>query len=307
MHSNILITGITGQSGKWLLRRLIAESATNPNLKVRALVRDKSKMLKEDYKNLQIEYVFGDLFDVAFAQSIMQGIDTVLHLAGIGKSQIIVDAALKNGVKWVILVHTASIYSKYKEAARPYLELEEKINQTLGQNKIDLTILRPTMIYGSLTDANISVFIKMVDKLKLFPVISGGKYPMQPVHEKDLGEAYYAILQNQEKTRNKNYVLSGKEPIMMIDAFRTIANQLGKKRWFISVPFPVAYAGAWMVYLLSLKRFDFRERTQRMVESRAIPHTDAANDFGYAPVSFSDGVSNEIRDYIASKKEKYIS
>ena len=42
------------------------------------------------------------------------------------------------------------------------------------------------MIYGSLDDQNMSVFIKMVDKLKIFPVINGGKYSLQPVHQEDL-------------------------------------------------------------------------------------------------------------------------
>ncbi|HAN78869.1 MAG TPA: hypothetical protein DCQ31_14465 [Bacteroidales bacterium] len=298
----ILVTGITGQSGKWLLKRLIAESEHKPELKVRAAVRDLTRVPTFEFGSLDIEFTIGDLFDTEFVDQAMIGVDTVLHLAGIGKSEIIIEAALKQRVKWVILVHTASIYSKYKAATLPYLKLESKVSELLKGQNIDLTILRPTMIYGNINDGNISVFIKMVDKIKLFPVISGGNYPMQPVHEKDLGEAYFQLLSNASKTKNKNYVLSGKEPISMIDVFKTIASQLSKKPWFISIPFPVAYLGAWFVYLLSFKKYDYRERTQRMVESRAYPHTDAATDFGYAPVSFSEGIRQEIASYLESKK-----
>ncbi|NLP21318.1 MAG: hypothetical protein GX368_00615 [Erysipelotrichaceae bacterium] len=47
------------------------------------------------------------------------------------------------------------------------------------------------MIYGSLDDQNMSVFIKIVDKLKIFPIVNGRKYALQPVHQEDLGKAYY--------------------------------------------------------------------------------------------------------------------
>jgi len=304
---NLLVTGITGQSGKWFLRRLIQDGNKIPDLKVKAIVRDKSKMLNEDVGSLKIEYVYGDLFDEDFVAMALKGIDVVMHLAGIGKSEIIVRNAIKNKVKWIIVVHTAGIYSKYKAAAQPYIVLEEKIANLLKYNSIDLTILRPTMIYGNMKDENISVFIKMVDKLKFFPIISGGKYPIQPVHEKDLGEAYFKLLLNAEKTKNKDYVLSGKEPISLKDVFKEIASQLGKKIFFVNVPFTIAYLMAFKLYWLSFRKIDYREKVQRMVESRAIPHDDSTRDFGYEPMSFKDGLKSEIMQFLVDNKRKNLS
>jgi nucleoside-diphosphate-sugar epimerase len=298
---NLLVTGITGQSGKWFLRRLIQSGNTIPELNVKAIVRDKSKMLKEDLGSLRLEYLYGDLFDEDFVANALKGIDVVLHLAGIGKSEIMMQKATENSVKWMILVHTAGIYSKYKAAAQPYLLIEERINNLLKNKTIDLTILRPTMIYGNMKDENISVFIKMVDKLKFFPVISGGKYPIQPVYEKDLGEAYFQILTHREKTINKQYVLSGKEPITLRETFKVIADLLRKKNYFINVPFSIAYILAIKLYWLSFRKIDYREKVQRMVESRAISHADAAHDFGYDPVDFRTGLMPEIEQFKQTK------
>ena len=44
----------------------------------------------------------------------------------------------------------------------------KNVQNILKDSNIDLTILRPTMIYGSLDDKNISTFIKMVDKFRIF-------------------------------------------------------------------------------------------------------------------------------------------
>ena len=160
------------------------------------------------------------------------------------------------------------------------------------------------MIYGSLNDGNISVFIKMVDKLRLFPVINGAKYELQPVWCKDLGKAFYDVLMNPEITDSKEYDLSGGKPILLIDIFKEIGNQLGVKNTFISVPSGIAYLGAWIVYILTFKKKDYREKVQRMVEPRAYSHEKAANDFNYSPHEFKDGVKEEIIMYKQLKETK---
>ena len=153
------------------------------------------------------------------------------------------------------------------------------------------------MIYGNLNDRNISTFIRMVDKLRIFPVVSGAKFLLQPVWCGDLGKAYYDVLVNPETTNNKNYVLSGKEPIFLIDILKEISKQLGVKNTFVSVPYWIAYIGACCICYCSLKKMDYREKVQRLVEPRAYSHEDATNDFGYNPLTFADGVKIEIEDY----------
>jgi uncharacterized protein YbjT (DUF2867 family) len=293
----VLITGLTGKSGTWFLKRLIAEKVNLKEIKIRAIVRNSSNVDLIDKSGLSIEKVFGDLEDVSFLNESIRGVSTVFHITGIDKSLMLVQVAVDNNVRRIILVHTTGIYSKYKIASSGYIEVERRIEEIILNRNINLTILRPTMIYGSIKDNNVIVFIRMVNKLKFFPVVNYANYHLQPVYEKDLGDAYYQVLMNPEATKNKNYILSGKEPILLIDMLKIIGDYLGKKNTFISIPFPVAYFGAWIVYILSFRKMDYREKVQRLIEDRVFSHSEAAKDFGYSPVSFKEGVQNEIKQY----------
>lgn len=76
------------------------------------------------------------------------------------------------------------------------------------KHDIELTIIRPTMIYGTLKDGNISTFIKWFDKFRVFPIVGNGKALLQPVHRKDLASAYYLIMKNLDKVKGKEHVVS---------------------------------------------------------------------------------------------------
>lgn len=223
--------------------------------------------------------------------------DTVVHVAGIHFSREVVEAAAYCHVRRLILVHTTGIYSKYKAAGEEYRKIDSFVYRTCKEHNIVLTILRPTMIYGNTTDNNVVKFIKMVDKLPLMPVVNGARYELQPVHYKDLGDAYYTVLMNEEATANKDFNLSGGEPIMFRDMLLEIGKNLGKKVKFISCPFGLAYVGAWLVYIVTLKKKDYREKVQRLCEPRIFSHEEATRAFGYSPRTFQVGVVDEVKQY----------
>lgn len=297
----ILFTGLTGKSGRWLLRSLEADLSAIQNQGIRALVRKESSLEILNRSRLNIEKIIGDTSNEEILKRAMDGVDVVFHIAGIHTSRSVTKVAIEKKVKWLILVHTTGIYSKYKSAGEEYRNTEIIITNLLKDSSTKITILRPTMIYGSIGDNNMIVFIKMIDKLRLFPIVSGGHFELQPIHEKDLGEAYFKVLKNSEKTMGKNYILSGKDPIMLLDIFKTIERKLGKKNIYFNVPFPIAYFGAITLYVISLGKIDYRERVQRLVEPRIFPHNDAVLDFGFDPVSFNNGIENEIEEYRRQK------
>ena len=215
-------------------------------------------------------------------------------------------AALQGGVDNYILVHTTGIYSKYKAAGEEYRQIEIQLRNLVDrynrkERRIAMTILRPTMIYGDLNDKNVSTFIKMVDKLRIFPTVNGAHYDLQPVWCGDLGKAYFDVIMKWEVTKNKEYILSGGAPIELRKMFDIMAKELHVKNIFVSCPFPIAYVGAWIIYLASMKKIDMREKVQRLVEPRAFDHDTATKDFGYNPVPFEVGVKKEIRMYKEGK------
>ena len=97
--------------------------------KIRAIVRNSSNVDLIENSGLSIEKVYGDLEDFSFVNKSMEGVSTVFHITGIDKSLKIVQAAVDNCVRRIILVHTTGIYSKYKIASTGYIEIEKRIQE----------------------------------------------------------------------------------------------------------------------------------------------------------------------------------
>lgn len=308
MENKLLITGITGKSGMALLDELI-QNEHRIMRQWKFLIfsihsEEKANVIRNLLKDLQIGYkiLIGDLENYCYCLDICNDIDTIIHIAGIQISTKIMEACVKKNVNRAIMVHTTGIYSKYKLAGQAYRKIDLYVIELAKKNNIELTILRPTMIYGSMDDQNIAFFIKMVDKMKIIPMVNGGHYALQPVNYKDLGKAYYNVLVNPSICNGKNYVLSGKDEIDLKNIFELISYYLGKKRIYIFVPFGIAYVGAWLLYIITIRKFDYREKVQRLCEPRVYDHVEASRDFKYAPMSFEKGLRREIKEYILDKE-----
>ena len=228
-----------------MLARLIAAGGLEDSYKLRLALCSISCGGAQVQRLLpDAEVIEGDLTDPDYLRRLTKDVNVMFHIAGIGKSPALVSAAAKNSVRRIVLVHTTGIYSKYKAAGEWYRQADAEITALCRERGIGLTVLRPTMIYGTLEDQNIVKFIK--------------------------------------------------------DLFRIIADELGVSRKYLGVPFPIAYAGAWCICLLSLTKVDIRKKVQRLCESRAYPYGDAVQDFGYDPMPFEEGLRQEVREYLAA-------
>lgn len=308
MNKILAITGVTGKKSGGAFAKLICENWPIINEMfpdgVRALVRKNSDKALISKNMPNVELFPGDITDSQEMETFLENVDTLVHIAGVSFSEKLVIAAVKCKVRRLILVHTTGIYSKYKAAGEAYRKIEEKVYALCKENGIILSICRPTMIYGNPFDNNVIVFIKMVDKYPMMPIVGNARYALQPVHYEDLAKAYLSILLNEEKTANKDYVLSGDSPIELREMLKVIGKNLGKKVHFIRCPFVIAYLGAVALYCLTFGKKDYREKVQRLCEHRAYSHEEASNDFGYSPISFHEGIVNEVQQYLAQKDAK---
>jgi nucleoside-diphosphate-sugar epimerase len=305
MKKILVITGATGKKSGGYFAYILGKNIETVNSLfpdgIRAIVR-KTSDTNELYNSIpQVEKYIGDLTEKEVLKKAFTNADTVVHIAGIHWSREVVEVAANCHVRRLILVHTTGIYSKYKEAGEEYRQIDEYVYCTCKKNNIVLTILRPTMIYGNVNDHNVVVFIKMVDKLPLMPVVDGAKYELQPVHYKDLGNAYYKVLINEAATANKDFNLSGGAPIQLKDMLNEIGKNLGKNVKFISCPLMIAYAGAWLLYVVTFGKKDFREKVQRLCEPRVYSHELATMTFGYNPRTFEVGIVEEVEEYLRNK------
>lgn len=304
MSKILALTGLTGKSGGVMAEELNRNKEVVEKLfpdGIRVLVRETANTKNLENLLPDASKCVGDLEDESYLCRCFANVDTVVHVAGIHWSQKVVNAAAASGVRRLILVHTTGIYSQYKAAGEEYRQIDAYVYKVCRHNDIVLTILRPTMIYGNAKDRNIIRFVKMVDKLPIMPVVNKAKYELQPVHYSDLGKAYYAVLVNEHTTAGRDFILSGKQPILLSDIFKVIGQNLGKSVRFISVPYWIAYSGSWVIYCISIGRIDMREKVQRLCEPRAYPHEEAVVAFGYDPMSFEEGIVQEVKDYREGK------
>lgn len=158
------------------------------------------------------------------------------------------------------------------------------------------------MIYGDLCDRNMSKFIKMVDKLRIMPVINGGNSLIQPVNARDLGHAFFTVMMSPENTADKAYDLSGEKPIKMIEVFKLISQELNKKTTYSSVPLGLGVLITRVLKIVTLGKIDYIERVQRMGEDRSYSHDHATNDFGYNTMPFEKGIQIEVQEYLKKKE-----
>lgn len=291
----VLLTGMSGKSGL-AMAEYLAERPLE-GIEYRIAIRSLSNLPIIQQLLPKAEICMGDLSNDAFLDSILMNVDVVFHIAGILLSPKLVETAVRHGVRRMILVHTTGIYSRYKAAGKRYRAIEREIDIMAEHNGISVTYLRPTMIFGTLEDHNMIQFIRMVDRFNPMPIVNHANYYLQPVYYKDLGQAYYQVLSHLDVTNGKNYIISGEAPITLYVILRTIAQELGVRRHFVSIPFPVAYLGAWMVFLLSAGKMDYREKVQRLCEDRQFSHDNATKDFGYCPRPFVEAVRREIQAY----------
>lgn len=291
----ILVTGITGHTGRYFINELVKNSYKD---KIRCIIRNKEdeKYLKNT--GLNYEIVIGDLGDQDFLNKVTKNVDVILEIYNIRYSLNMLEAAIKNKVNRIIFVHTTGIFSKYKMASSDYKLIESNVIKKSKKNNIDITILRPTMIFGDMCDANISKFIKMVNKFRIFPLIANGKAKIHPVNARDLGRAYYQVLMNLDKTANKSYNMSGQEEIKIKDMLKLISNYLGKKTVFIPVTMFLSVSFAYILKIFTFGKVNIVEKVLRMNETRVFSHEDASKDFDYLPEKFRDGLKREVNEFL---------
>lgn len=305
----LYITGITGHSGKWFFRRLEEEKYPG---KIRCVMQQTVSEAPDKYKifensKLDLEFAVGNLNDDDFLKESLEGIDTLVHIAGINLSALIIEAAVQNEVRWAILVHTTGRYSKFKSASSGYIQTEDKILERCAANFggkpiMNCTILRPTMIYGSSGDRNMFRLVEYLDKHKFFPLFGDGRNLMQPVHARDLGNAYYQVLMNPERTMNRCYNLSGKDPVTYLEIIQTIKKQLNSRTIILKLPIGLSIFAAKVYNKIFKRAIISVEQVMRMQEDKAFSHKEADRDFGYNPLCFEEGIQEEVNEYLSGTR-----
>lgn len=287
----ITLTGATGHSGRWFIERLKKEKFDGELV---CLVREGNDVTHIESSGLNYRIVRGTVEDAEKLDLSLEGADVLVHIAGIQVSKIVLTAAIRQRVGWAIVVHTTGRYSKYKSASSEYISIEEDI--LTWRDRINITVVRPTMIYGSRLDVNMHKLVEYLQKHRFFPLFGSGRNLMQPVHARDLGNAYYDIIVHRDLTINKEYNLSGAKPMAYLDIIKTVSRLLGRKNLIVRFPIWFSVMAAYVYNaIFGNKALINVEQVLRMQEDKDFSYEDAARDFGYRPMTFEDGIKEEIQ------------
>lgn len=310
------VTGATGFLGSHVTRRLLEEGH-----EVRALVRETSDLsLIED---LDVETVVGDVADPLSVREGMSGCDTVFHLAGVvsfrpGDAELlhrvnvegtynVVEAAKFQDVDR--LVHTASVaalgYPQEREVADedtefnwqehgiPYMATKNKGQRIVlgnaSKGMLDAVVVNPGTVLGpGDKNKNGGQFLRSMVKGHLPGVPGGGQ---NFVDVRDVAEGHIRALE--EGASGERYILGGEN--LSWRAFYDLVEEVtGHPAPSRTIPYPLAYAGAW-----------WAEVRARFTDRPAFP-TRAAVRAAYMDLHYSSDKARKELGYTTRPLEEAI-
>jgi uncharacterized protein YbjT (DUF2867 family) len=288
----VLVTGGTGFTGSHTVSLLIKEG-----VEVRCLSRPTSD--RSQIQQYPIEWVQGDLADKASLQSALVGMDALINIAslGFGHAPIIVDAALSAGIKRAIFISTTALFTNLNA---PSKQVRLAAEQTIRQSELDYTILRPTMIYGTRHDRNMSRLIRFIMRSPVIPIIGNGRFLQQPVYVQDVSQAIVKSLMNPGTSR-KSYNISGGEPLTYNEVIDTICTISQRRRLKIHLPAKPIIAVLRLLEKASIRLPVKAEQVERLNENKAFSFDEAHADFDYTPRTFAEGITSELGEMGVTK------
>jgi len=215
----------------------------------------------------------------------LEGVTSIVYCASMGFGHVppLVRQLEAKGIERAVFVSTTAIFTSLPSTSRAVrLEAEAAVQASA----LAWTLLRPTMIYGTRRDRNISRLLRFLKRWPVFPVCGNALW--QPVHVDDLAAGVVAAFDSRQAVGHA-YNLAGAQPLPFATLVRTAARAV--RRDILLLPVPVQAA----VVAARLTRVVTPEQIRRLAEDKAFSWAEAEKDFAYAPRSFDAGVRQEAQ------------
>ncbi|OGP16300.1 MAG: hypothetical protein A2V21_311900 [Deltaproteobacteria bacterium GWC2_55_46] len=200
-------------------------------------------------------------------------------------------------LKRIIYIGSTGIYT-----GLPSRSAEDKrtAEGLIKNSSVPYTILRPTMVYGTAKDRNIFRLISFLYRYPLFPVFGKGNNLVQPVYIDDVVGAVIRAVDTPE-TAKKSYNIGGPSSLAYNELIDITARKLGKRVARVHIPIGASLCVARAVRTVAGRFPVSDEQILRLSENKDVDITDASRDFGYAPLSFQDGVEREVDLFLRTR------
>ena len=241
----ILILGGSGFVGRAVCEQL----AAHPTLGgARLIVPTRRRARARHLLPLpQVDVIEADVNEDRALQRLLQGSDAVVNLvailhgtpqaferAHVELCQRLAEACVQAGVKR--LVHVSALGVPEDPAAAPshYLRTKAEGEQALRVAGIELSVLRPSVIFGA-HDRFLNLFAGLQ---RLFPVmpLAGGDARFQPVWVEDVGAAIVRCLADPAGTAGRTYELGGPDVCTLAELVKLSGRWSGHPRPVLPLP-----------------------------------------------------------------------
>jgi uncharacterized protein YbjT (DUF2867 family) len=283
----ILVTGGSGFLGRAVIAVLAAHGH-----EVAALVR--SGEAARTVSALDAEALPGDLdearsVDDAFCSSKAEILVNVASL-GFGHAPAITAAAVEAGIPRAVFLSTTAIFTTLPAASKA---VRVDAERTVEASGLDWTIIRPTMIYGTPGDRNMSRLLAFLRRSPVAPLPGGGRRLIQPVHVDDLA-SFVVTAAETDAAIGQAFNVAGPDALTLRQVVAEAAGALGKRTVLVPIPlYPVVAAVKVYEKLASTPRLKL-EQVLRLDEDKAFD-IGPARRLGYSPRTFSEGIKAEAR------------
>ena len=247
----VAIIGGTGFVGGYLVDALLEDGND-----VVALVRPGSEdKLRGGGK---VATVAGELSSRESLAELVQGCDAVIYNVGLlrefprrgitfenAQYQGVVDtvAVMQDaGVSRLLLMSAIGV----KDPGTPYQSTKFRAEQHALASGLDVTVLRPSVIFGD--PRGTMEFATQLYRDMVKPPLPGVEFPgvqMSPVAVEDVADAFVRALHD-DATVGQTYELAGPEVLSWGDIFERITEAAGKSKFALTMPLSLMRVGATM-------------------------------------------------------------
>jgi len=248
----ILVTGATGYIGGRLVPELIARG-----YKVRIMVRNNLPEYQVQWPGVEI--AVADALNVDSLGKALDGIHTayyLIHSMLLGMRQFEaadIQAAINfrrvaEAKKLKGIIYLGGL-GDLQASLSAHLRSRINVAQQLKKGTVPITILRAAIIIGS-GSASYEIIKNLVQNCFIFPAPSWANTKCQPIAVRDVIKYLMGVLETPE-AMGGTYDIGGKDILTYKDMLKTMAEILGKKRFFIPVPITSIEIYSYLASLLT--------------------------------------------------------
>ncbi len=248
----VLVTGASGYVGGRLVPELLARA-----YRVRVMVRAPSPEFSELWPDAEV--VVGDALQPESLRRALEGVDTayyLIHSLLLGPNEFAVTdtkaavnfraAAGERALKRIIYLGGLG---DVRTDLSSHLRSRARVADELRLGSVPVTILRAGIIIGS-GSASYEIIQHLVRKLRVLPIPRWATNRCEPIGIRDVVKYLVGVLEISE-TSGMSFDIGSGDVLSYRDMMKTLAEVLGRRRYFVSCPLSSIGFYAYIASLLT--------------------------------------------------------